>query len=859
VSSDPYRLPTSVRPTDYRITIRPDLSAETFSGEVEIDVVVEEATTSVVLNADKLTINSASITAGSTTSDCSVSVDAEHERLTLTPENLVEQGGVEPGPATVAITFDGLFDPQLMGLYLSRYTDDEGVEHKLATTQFEATAARKCFPCWDEPEFKATFAMSLVFDETLSAVANTPEVGRQSNGDGTVRVDFAPSMVMSSYLVAFVVGPLEMTDPIDVDGVPLRVVHVPGKGGLTDFALEAGAFALRYFTDYFGLPYPDQKLDLVAIPDFAFGAMENVGCVIFREVALLIDPDAATQPELQRTADVINHEIAHMWFGDLVTMKWWNGLWLNEAFATFMEMRCTDAFRPGWQRWTNFGLSRTEAFDTDALATTRPIEYEVISPADADGMFDVLTYEKGAAVVRMLEQYLGEDRFQAGIRRYMETHKFGNAETTDLWDALEDETGEPVRRIMDSWIFQGGFPLVTVLGDEAASSVSLVQERMGYEGGGEAADQIWSIPLRYRWAPGPDTDPIADRMLIESDEPATLSFDAAPDWLVVNADGAGFVRTAYPDHLLEQLAAVGNEHLSPVERYALVDDTWASVLAGRTSTLAFLNLLEAMTAETDRSVWQRMIRGFGQLKRLVDGEAETRMTEIAHDAIAPSLAHLGLAPSPDDDDQTRQLRADLVRALGVIADDPELQEECKRTLSVAKREPELVDASLRAAAIDVVAANGDEADFDDFVKGFQSAQTPQDELRYLYALVRFPEPELIERVHAMVLDGSVRSQNAPLLLGQALTNVDSGRRTWAFIAANWDRLIGSISPGLVVRMVGGLPSLDLPEDERAAAAFFAERTLETGSQTLAQILEKQRVQVSLRAREADNLGRFLTS
>ena len=853
MSLDPYRLPKSVRPTDYRITIRPDLDAETFSGNVVIDVVVDEPVETVVLNSDELNITAASITPeGRPSIECKHSADAELERLTVSPPS-----PLAPGRVSIELDFEGVFNERLIGLYLSRFTADDGTEHKLATTQFEATAARKCFPCWDEPEFKARFALGLIVDDSLVAVANSPEVGRTPLGDGTIRFDFAPTMVMSTYLVAFVVGPLEMTDPIDVDGVPLRVVHIPGKDHLTGFALEAGAFALRYFTDYFGLPYPDDKLDLVAIPDFAFGAMENLGCVTFREVLLLIDPDKATQPELQRAADVINHEIAHMWFGDLVTMKWWNGLWLNEAFATFMEMRCTDAFRPDWQRWTDFGLSRTAAFDTDALASTRPIEYEVVSPTEADGHVRHPDLRKGAAVVRMLEQYLGEDRFRAGIRRYMAEHQFANAETTDLWDALEAETGEPVRRIMDSWIFQGGFPLVSVSTDK--NGLTLTQERMRYVGAEQAEDQTWVIPIRYRWQPQGADVPENGRMLLEGPDPVALDLARQPEWLIANAGGAGFLRTAYPDPMLDQLAVVGDQALTAVERYGMVDDAWASVLAGRTSTPAFLNLLEAMTAEPNRSVWQRLIAGFGQLKRLVDGEAEERLEEIAHDAMAPALAHLGLASAPEEDDQTRQLRADLVRALGTVANDPDIQEEAKRGLAIGRREPELIDVALMAASVDVVAANGDETDFEDFVAAWKTANNPQEELRYLYALVEFPDPDLTARVYQLIFDGEIRSQNAPLMLGRSMRNKHCGRQTWSFITANWDRLIEIFPGGLMVRMLEGLTSLDSEADQRSAAEFFADHDVPTGSKTLVQILEKQRIQVALRAREAEGLSRFLVS
>ncbi|MDH4365057.1 MAG: M1 family metallopeptidase, partial [Acidimicrobiia bacterium] len=634
MTSDAYRLPTSVVPERYRLRLAPDLDAERFDGTVTITARVTEPSAVVVLNADGLTVSAATARAvDEEAADATWQLDEEAKRLVVTPAQ-----PLEPGPIELTLAFSGAFDTHLVGLYASRFTDDDGTERKLATTQFEATYARKCFPCWDEPAFKAVFELELDIDPTLDAVANSVEVGRQLTPEGRLRLAFAPTIPMSTYLVAFVVGPLAVTEPVDVDGIPLRIVHVPGKGELTGFALEAGAFALRYFADYFGLPYPGDKLDLVAIPDFAFGAMENLGCVTFREVLLLIDPKTSTHTELQRAADVINHEIAHMWFGDLVTMSWWNGLWLNEAFATFMEMHCTDAFRPEWERWVDFGLARTEAFETDALGATRPIEFEVVSPSDAEGMFDVLTYEKGAAVVRMLEQYLGQDRFRAGINRYMRENQFGNAETTDLWDAIEAETGEPVRRIMDSWIFQGGFPSVSVeVHPDRPEVLTLTQDRLRYEPGegpgsgtgSEATDPArWAVPVLYRWAAEGDEEPRRGRILVE-EASARIELPAPPLWLVVNAGGAGFFRVAYGERQLDQLADIATDELTAIERYALIDDAWAAVVAGRTSSMAFLNLIEAMSGEGDRSVWQRLIAGLSQLDRLVQGEPQETLQEIA--------------------------------------------------------------------------------------------------------------------------------------------------------------------------------------------------------------------------------------
>ena len=417
-ASDPYRLPRTAVPSRYDLVLEPDLAAFTFAGTCSAALSLSEPTDTLVLNAIELDVTAASaVTAAGTVTPTAIELDEATERLTL---RFAEP--LAAGEATLHTTFTGTLNDKLHGFYRSTFTDADGQEQVIATTQFEATDARRAFPCWDEPDFKAVFAVTLVVEPGLTAVSNAAERDRAPRADGKEVVRFADTMAMSTYLVAFIVGPLEITRAVDVDGTPLRVVYPRGKGHLTSFALEVGAFCLRFFADYFGIGYPGDKLDLVAVPDFAFGAMENLGCVTFREALLLVDPDEVTQPELQRVADVIAHELAHMWFGDLVTMKWWNGIWLNEAFATFMEMLATDAFRPDWDRWADFGLSRTAAFDTDALDATRPIEFEVVSPADAEGMFDVLTYEKGAAVVRMLEQYLGTNPFREGIRRYLGTH-----------------------------------------------------------------------------------------------------------------------------------------------------------------------------------------------------------------------------------------------------------------------------------------------------------------------------------------------------------------------------------------------------------------------------------------------------
>ena len=409
-ADDLYRLPRHSAPSRYDLTLRPDLESATFTGEVTIALITSESTDALVLNAIELGIERVAVDG----EPAEFELHEPTERLIVRPT-----GGVVAGEHTMHIEFTGTINDQLRGFYRSTYRDADGVERVIATTQMQSTDCRRAFPCWDEPDFKSVFAITLEVADDLLAVSNGRETDRRDLGDGRVAVTFADTMVMSSYLVAFVVGPLEATEWVDVDGIPVRIVHVPGKGHLTGFGLDVAAFSLRWFQDYYGIAYPTDKCDLLALPDFAAGAMENLGCITFRENLLLIDPSTSTQSEQQNVADVVAHELAHMWFGDLVTMRWWNGIWLNEAFATFMQVAACEVYRPDWDRWTAFGVERSGAFETDSLESTRSVEFEVRSPADADGMFDVLTYQKGGALLRMLEQYLGPEQFRAGVSHYL--------------------------------------------------------------------------------------------------------------------------------------------------------------------------------------------------------------------------------------------------------------------------------------------------------------------------------------------------------------------------------------------------------------------------------------------------------
>lgn len=840
---DPYRLPRQALPRRYDLAITPDLGAATFNGEVEILL-------EVVDEIDRLVLNSADLEIGSCAVDGVVAghhLEVDTERLFVTVES-----PLAPGEHRLRITFSGVLNDKLRGFYRSTYVDDDGIERVIATTQMQSTDCRRAFPCWDEPDFKAVFGITLVVEPGLLAISNGREIERttiETDGVPAVRIRFADTISMSSYLVAMVVGPLEATDPVDVDGVPLRIVHVPGKSSLTGFGLDIAAFSLRWFRDYYGIDYPGDKLDLVALPDFAAGAMENIGCVTFRENVLLVDPDRSTQAEQQLVADVVAHELAHMWFGDLVTMRWWNGIWLNEAFATFMEIAACDAYRPSWNRWTYFGLERTVAFDTDSLASTRSVEYEVRSPADCEGMFDVLTYQKGAALLRMLEQYLGADRFRDGVRNYLTKNAFGSTETADLWDAIEETTGEPVRRLMDSWIWQPGYPLVGARLE--VTDLVLDQERFGFDTTTDPTH--WVVPVII----GNGSTTLT--ALLDGDE-VRVALPAPAEMVVVNAGGHGFFRVRYDETLRRRLDRHALDRLDTLERYNLVDDAWNGVVAGRMSAADFLEFIGGFSAETSFAVWQIITIALRGLGRLVDGEAHDALRARIADLVRPTVERLGRGPLDDMDAKVRGL---LIGALAVLGGDHASQLWCREVLEAADGTGDsvggegAVDAELVAAATAVVAAVGDAADYERLLAGVRRAATPQDQLRNLYALAEFDDAALIGRTCELAMSDEVKTQNAPFLLRACIANRHHGEAAWDFVRQHWDDATARFPTNTIVRMIDSVKLLNRPDQQRGTESFFAEHPIPQAAETLRQVLERQRVNVALRAREERPFSEWL--
>ena len=537
---------------------------------------------------------------------------------------------------------------------------------------------------------------------------------------------------------------------------------------------------------------------------------------------------------MTRVADVIAHEIAHMWFGDLVTMKWWNGIWLNEAFATFAEIKCVNAYRPEWQRWLSFSAMRSISQETDALAATRPIEVTVASPEDANAMFDVLTYQKGSSVLRMLEQYLGEDVFQAGVTAYLKKHAYGNTDTPDLWAALEAASGEPVGEIMDTWIFQGGYPRLNVERD--GDNYRLSQEHFRLIGDG---DLTWKVPVLYTSSHG-------DGKVIVGDDPVTV--EAGAD-AIFDSGGEGFFRVNYDEDILDGVIARFTD-LDPIERYSIVSDTYAAVLKGDLRAGNYLELVARLRDENEVDVWSIALAGVAELDRVVSSDDRPKMQAYVRGLVSGKVDELGWNPSAGESDRTRQMRGLLLRSLGNLGQDPATITEAVNVYTVGGA----VDAEVAEAALMIVASNDDGGRLDELMNKSNAATNPQQKVKYLRAATQLGSPEAAEKLFRMCLDGTVRTQDTFWVLALLIGHRENGPLVWNLVTEHWDEVIDVIPPAAKRRLIDLLPNRSEPDVAASIEAWFEDHEIPGGALAVRQQLELLKANVGLRGREGTSMG-----
>jgi puromycin-sensitive aminopeptidase len=629
---------------------------------------------------------------------------------------------------------------------------------------------------------------------------------------------------------------------------------VPGKAHLAAFGLEAAAESLRRLERYFGLPYPYGKLDLVAVPDFEAGAMENAGAVFFRETLLLLDPKTVTIIERKRVAEVIAHELAHMWYGNLVTMAWWDDLWLNEAFATWMAYRVVHDWKRSWRMWETFEHDRAGALGLDALANTHPIYAPVRSVAEATENFDVITYEKGAAVVRMIEHYLGADAFRKGVRIYMRRHREGNATAADLWRALEEASGREVTRVAHAWIAQAGFPLVSL--KRTAGGLRVGQERFF------ADVRVPPRPRRTRW-PVPMVMKLpeqrTERVLADRAE-QTVPLPRRAAWCYGNAAAGGFYRVAHdPTDLAAMLARPG-QMLTPVERMALVGDQWALVRAGRGAIETFLDVVDALGNEGDHDVIDCLA---GPLA-LLDGQVVPPGGPLQRDLrtwierrFTPGLRRLGWTPGRTEPDARRLRRGALLRLVGGVAESAPILDEAARRLAAYLRDRDSLEPNLADVVVGLAARGGDMALYRRYRRVIDQGQTPQERRRFLLSLPSFRDPAVVDRLLAETLTPAIPTQDVGFLYMRLLGNPAAGAKAWTFLTKRWSVVRKRIPPLMVSRLVDATPALREPHYAKAVREFFAAHPVPEATRALKQAQEVFRLNGELRGRVTPGLRRWL--
>lgn len=838
------RLPNHIRPQRYELFIKPNLEDFTFEGEETIELAIDKPSTEIVLHAKELKISIVEYKAVSSKQTAhKISYDQKSETVTLAFNRQIPKGKGE-----LKLKFKGVLNDIMRGFYRSRY-EHQGRQKHLATTQFEATDARRAFPCFDEPAQKAVFDVTLMVPKDLTAISNTIETSVLEHESGYKVVKFAPTPKMSTYLLAFIIGEFEHIESKTKDGTLVRVFVTPGKKHQAKFALDTAVRCLEFYNKYFDIPYPLPVLDLIAIPDFSTGAMENWGAVTYRESALLVDPEHSSASNKQWVALVIAHELAHQWFGNLVTMEWWTHLWLNEGFASYIEYLAVDNLFPSWEIWTQFAYNDLGvALKLDALKNTHPIEVEVKHPDEIGEIFDEVSYSKGASIIRMLAGFLGEKDFRDGLRYYLKKHSYKNASTVHLWEAFEKVSKKPVRKIMQNWTSKPGYPVVKV--SESFNQIKLTQQRFFSSpiSKRQIKDKtVWQVPV------GIQSSEFRTQNLLFGQK--NLDVNGKSKWIKLNAGEAGFYRTEYSAEMLESLRPmIAKKQLSALDRLGIIRDAFALAESGDLSTVEALKLLKAFKNETDYAVWVELTGGLAAIKNLIYGKPYYKQFEnFACEIFKQIGKNLGFNASKHEPHTRGLLRSLILQQLIGYNHEPTI----KQALKIHKNKK--IPADIRAAVYAAAAQGGNASQHQKFISQYKVETLSEEKNRIGRALGQFSDLKLIKKTLNFAMSKDVRIQDTAGIFMSVWGNPLAKKTVWQFTKKHWRELLKRYpsSGHMLSRFIKPAGMFVLKTEGQEVEKFFKTHKASGGERAVAQALEKIYAQDLWQKRDGYSIGQWL--
>jgi aminopeptidase N/puromycin-sensitive aminopeptidase len=849
-SSHAQRLPANARPDHYVLALTPNIPAATFAGTETIDVTLAAPSATITLNALEIQIQSVTANGAPGT----VSYDTSREQATFTFPKPLPAGHV-----ALNIAYTGILNDKLRGFYLSKTATQT-----LAVTQFESTDARRAFPSFDEPALKATFDISLTVPKADTVISNTnvisdtPAPASASGDQATHTMTFARTPKMSTYLVAFLVGDFDCSSSGSADGIPIRVCSTPDKVKLTHFALSAAEHFLSYYDTYFGIKYPMPKLDLIAIPDFEAGAMENFGAITYRETDLLVDDQDGINAK-KNVASVVAHEMAHQWFGDMVTMQWWDNLWLNEGFATWMQDKAAGEWHPDWHYEQGVADDLDGTLNTDASRTTRPIRATADTPAQIAEMFDGIAYGKAGAVIGMVEHWLGPDVFRQGVHNYLAAHLYANATAEDFWNAQTATSHQPVDKVMSSFVEKPGVPLLT-FADKQPAGEPVSQKRFFLDPptGGDKRDQEqatsvsrgWVIPVCLKTGGAPKCQ------LVNADT-AAVPMPAGAPFFYANADDKGYFRTAYSPAQLKTISAAAETQLSVPERIGYIGDRWALTRAGQGSVGDFLDLALALKQDPNSAILDSTLGDINQIRSRIASDSQEdrdKLDAVIRAQYDPVFVALGPKPTSYD---AQQIHTQLFGALGEAGDQAVLTQARQITddlLSGKKVDTDLVDVSVALAA-----TTGDADFYDRILAVGQRSTDPGFQMEALQILTRFRNPSLVVRTLEYATSGQVRNQDSWILIAIELNQRETRGIAWPWVQAHWDKVAAQLTTSSGAQLVSATGSFCSVEDRNQVASFFATHKVEAAERSLAKALDSIDACVRLKQTQEPKLRAWLAT